>query len=86
MFWNCEDLLVCMLLVPVVLNILLPLVMLLVWLVKYMVTGKSLPDKVDETVTERRMPIPGIRFKYLEDNHYRNGILFDNNSRIATRC
>ena len=58
MLWNCDDLFVCMLLVPVVLNILLPLAMLLVWLVKSMVTREKIPDRGDETVTKRRMPIP----------------------------
>ncbi len=58
MFWNCDELFVCMLLVPVALNILLPLAILFVWLVKYMVTGESASDKGDETITERGMPIP----------------------------
>ena len=58
MFWNCEGLFACMLLVPVVLNILVPLAMLPVWLVKYMVTGKSWPDTGDEYRREGPMPIP----------------------------
>lgn len=57
MLWNCDDLFVCMLLVPMVLNILLPLAILLVWLVKCMVTEK-IPGRGDETGTKRRMPIP----------------------------
>jgi len=41
MLYNYQEFFVYMLLLPVVLNILLPLAMLVVWFVKYMVVGRE---------------------------------------------
>jgi len=58
MLYNCEGLFACMLLVPVLLNILVPLAMLAGWLVKYMVTVKSSLDTGDDITEQGSMPIP----------------------------
>lgn len=57
MFYNYREIFVCMLILPVVLNILLPLAMLVVWFVKQVVFGrkKSLPEEV--AVEQKRMPL-----------------------------
>jgi hypothetical protein len=56
MLYDYRVIIVCMLLLPVVLNILLPLAMLLVWLVKQAVTGKMLPSQRGAVIEPRRIP------------------------------
>lgn len=41
MFYGYQEVIVCMLLLPVTLNIVLPLVMLVVWLLKKLVMGEN---------------------------------------------
>ncbi len=54
MLYNYQEIIVYMLVLPVVLNILLPLAMLVVWLVKQALTGKMLPSKSSDVIEQRR--------------------------------
>lgn len=57
MLYNYQEIIVGMLLLPVALNILLPLAMLAVWLVKQAVMGKMLPTKSSAVIEQgRRIP------------------------------
>lgn len=56
MLYDYREIIVCMLLLPVVLNILLPLAMLVVWLVKQAVTGKMLPSQRSDVIEQRHVP------------------------------
>jgi hypothetical protein len=56
MLYDYREIMVCMLLLPVVLNIILPLAMLVVWLLKQLVTGKMLPSESSEVIEQRRIP------------------------------
>lgn len=47
MLYNYQEIFVCMLSFPVVLNILLPLAMLVIWLLKQLVAGKMKNSKND---------------------------------------
>ncbi len=58
MLCNCEGIFACMLLVPVLLNILVPLALLAGWLVKHMVTVRSRLDRGDDITEQGSMPIP----------------------------
>lgn len=49
MFYNCQEVIVCMLLLPVVLYIVLPLAMLVVWLLKQLVMGKGEHEEAART-------------------------------------
>jgi hypothetical protein len=56
MLYDYRQIIVCMLLLPVVLNIILPLAMLVVWLLKQLVTGKMLPSESRDAIEQRRIP------------------------------
>lgn len=58
MFYNYQGVIVCMLLLPVALNIVLPLVMLFVWLLKQLVMGKRKHGKTVHFDQESRIPLP----------------------------
>lgn len=53
MLYNYQEIFVYMLLLPVVLNILLPLAMLVIWLLKQLVIGKMKTSKSDLAGEER---------------------------------
>lgn len=56
MFYNHQEVFVYMLLVPVVLNICLPLVMLVGWLLKQFVWGLLRQTKKDDAVDQSQVP------------------------------
>jgi hypothetical protein len=58
MFYNYQHVIVCMLLLPAALNIVLPLVMLVVWLLKQLFIGKKKMKEVVHVEQENRMPLP----------------------------
>ncbi len=57
MLYNHQEILVFMLLVPVVLNICLPLVMLVGWLLKQFVWGMLRQSKKDSTVDQTQVSV-----------------------------
>jgi hypothetical protein len=56
MLYDYREIIVCMLLLPVVLNVLLPLAILVVWLVKQAVMGKMLPSERSDVLEPGRIP------------------------------
>ena len=58
MFYNYQEVIVCMLLLPVALNIVLPLMMLVVWLLKQLVMGKRKEGEVVHADQESRISLP----------------------------
>jgi hypothetical protein len=57
MFYNYQKVIVCMLLLPVALNIVLPLVMLAVWLLKQLVMGKRRRGEAVHSGQESPIPL-----------------------------
>lgn len=58
MFYNYQEVIVCMLFLPVVLYIVLPLAMLVVWLLKQLVMGKRKHGKAVHAGQESRISLP----------------------------
>jgi hypothetical protein len=55
MLYDYREIIVCMLVLPVVLNIILPLAMLVVWFLKQVVTGKMLPSQRGAVIEQRQI-------------------------------
>lgn len=58
MFYNYQEIIVVMLLLPVALNIVLPLAMLVVWLFKQLVVGKKSMKKLFISARKAGFPSP----------------------------
>jgi hypothetical protein len=58
MFYDYQEVIVCMLLLPVALNIVLPLVMLVIWLLKQLVMGNRKREETVPAGEKSRMPLP----------------------------
>jgi len=59
MFYNYQEIFVAMLLLPLVVNILLPLVMLVVWLLSQLVLGKRRNHEVNKAIRHSHLMISG---------------------------
>lgn len=57
MLYNYQEIFVCMLLLPVVVNFVIPLGMLAVWLLKYLLVGKRKPVESDTAIEQNQITI-----------------------------